>query len=95
MQFIGVRDLRTKSAEIWQRLTKEKELVITSSGKPIAVLSSISEDNLEEALRLLRRVRAMQAAEHLQRQSLQAGLDKLSLDEINREIQKARKGRAK
>ncbi len=47
MKFIAVRDFRTRSSKIWQELAEEKELVITSNGKPIAILSAVSEDNLE------------------------------------------------
>lgn len=43
-------DLRTKSAQIWQELPVEKEMIITKNGKPIAILLSISENDLEQIL---------------------------------------------
>ena len=39
MRFITIRDLRSKSAQIQRELPKEKEMVLTSNGKPIAILS--------------------------------------------------------
>ncbi len=39
MRFISVRDLSIKPKEVWQKV-KEEEMVITSNGKPIALLSA-------------------------------------------------------
>ncbi len=93
MRFISVRDLRGKSAEIWRRLSKEKDIVVTSNGRPIAVLSQVAENNLEESLATLRRARAIQAVEAIQSRSSKIGTDRLTLDEINREIKAVRKNR--
>ena len=95
MQFMAVRDLRSKSAEAWEKLKKERELIITSNGKPIAIMTAVSEENLEESLKLLRRLQAIMAAETLQRKSAEKGLDKLSLKEIDEEIQAVRRKRSK
>lgn len=43
MKFLSVRDLKTKSAKIWQELPNQKEMVITRNGRPIAILASINE----------------------------------------------------
>ena len=93
MKFVTVRDFRGKSGEIWRRLSQEKEIVITLNGRPIAVLSSVSEENLEESLSSLRRARAMAAVEAIQSQSVQRGLDKIPENEINAEIKVVRRKR--
>ncbi|BCV22168.1 hypothetical protein hamaS1_22370 [Moorella sp. Hama-1] len=41
MRFVTLRELRLKSGEIWRQLQKEGEMVITSNGKPVAVLSKL------------------------------------------------------
>lgn len=41
MRFISVRDLNTKPKEIWSRI-KNEEVVMTSNGKPIALLSGVT-----------------------------------------------------
>jgi len=41
MKFVTVRDLRLKAAKVWKQLQKEKEMVITSNGKPIALLMKL------------------------------------------------------
>lgn len=93
MKFLSVRDLRGKSAQVWKELAEEREMVVTSNGRPIAILSSVSESNLEESLSALRRARAVEAVAALQRSSAERGLDRLGLAEINREIKAARKTR--
>ena len=47
--------------------------------------------NREDTLATFRRVRAIQAVDELQKQSVENGLDKMDLEEVNREIQAARK----
>lgn len=91
MKFITVRDLRSRSGQVWTKLAREREVILTSNGKPIAILSAISEDTLEESLVAVRRARAVAAVEKMQRQSVQTGTDKLSARDIAAEIKAVRK----
>ena len=93
MRFISIRDLRSKSAQIRRQLPEEKEMVLTSNGKPIAFLSAVTEDTLEESLIALRRARAIMAVNYMQTQSIKSGADRISLDDINKEISAERKSR--
>ena len=95
MRFVSVRELRERSASIWKALVEEKDMVITSNGKPIALLSATSGESLEESLIALRRARAQAAATAMQQASLKAGSDRMSLDDINAEISAARAERAR
>jgi prevent-host-death family protein len=92
MRFISVRDLNTKPKEIWSRV-KDEEVVITSNGKPIALLSGVTEETLEKTLRAIRRSRALIALEEMQKKSLELGLDKLTTAQIESEIKAVRKSR--
>ncbi len=92
MRFISVRDLNTKPKEIWSKI-KEEEVVITSNGKPIALLSGVTEENLEKTVRAIRRSRALIALEEMQKRSIKLGLDKLTDSQIESEIRAARKSR--
>lgn len=93
MRFITIRDLRSKSAQIQRQLPKEKEMVLTSNGKPIAILSATSGDALEKSLAMARRIRAESAVTSLQKRSLETGSNLFSLSEINAEITAVRKRR--
>ena len=92
MRFISVRDLNTKPKEIWSKI-KDEEVVITSNGKPIALLSGVTEETLEKTVRAIRRSRALIALEEMQKKSLELGLDKLTDSQIESEIQAVRKSR--
>lgn len=95
MQFVSVRELRNHSAAIWKTLAEVQDLVVTSNGKPIALLSATSDETLEESLGAVRRARAQNAVAAMQQASLRAGTDRLSMDEIDAEIQAVRRERRK
>jgi len=93
MKFISVRDLRGKSAEVWKNLPTEREVVVTSNGRPIAILSAVNESNLEESLSAIRQARAVEAVMSLQRRSVARGTDAISMEEIDSEIKAVRQKR--
>jgi len=94
MRFVTVRELRSRSAEVWRRLAEEQEIIVTSNGKPLAILSAVSPDRLEESLSALRRARAMAAVDAMQRQSVAAGRHRMTPPQVRAQIAAARKGRA-
>jgi len=93
MKFISVRDLRGKSAEVWKNLPTEREMIVTSNGRPIAILSAVDESNLEESLSAFRQARAVEAVMSLQRQSIVQGTDRITMEEIDAEIKTVREKR--
>jgi len=95
MKFLSVRDLRGKSAQVWKELPAEREMIITSNGRPIAILAAITESNLEESLTAFRQARAVEAVASLQRRSVEQGTDRVTMDEIDAEIKAVRKKRAR
>ena len=95
MKFISVRDLRSKSAQVWKQLPQEREMIITSNGRPIAIIAAISDSDLEESLSAFRQMRAVEAVASLQRQSVEMGNDKITMDEIDAEVKAVRRKRAR
>ena len=93
MKMVTVRDFRSRSARVWRDLAREHQLVITSNGKPIGILSSTTEETLEQSLSAARRAQALQALTETQLEAVRDGRSKMSLEEINAEIIKARRGR--
>ena len=92
MKFVSVRELTTKPKEIWQKI-KEDDIIITSNGKPIALLSGVTEASLERELRALRRGRALLALEEMQKSAAARGLSKWTEGKIKAEINAVRKSR--
>ena len=90
MKFLSVRDLKTKSAQVWKELPDQKDMVITSNGRPIALLSSITENNLEQVLSAFRQARAIEAVTSIQYESVRKQTDGITLEEIDEEIKAVR-----
>ncbi|MEC4675917.1 MAG: type II toxin-antitoxin system prevent-host-death family antitoxin [Nitrospirota bacterium] len=93
MKFITVRDLRLNPGQVWKAARKEKDLVITANGRPVAILTGVTEDTLEEELEVIQRARALRALDTLHRDSVKKGTHRLTGEEIQREIDSVRKGK--
>ena len=93
MKFITVRDLRTQPGQVWKTLPQEQEIVITNNGKPIALLTPISDTTLEDTLASVRRARAIQAVKTMQADAAKRGVSNMTPEEVEREINEARKAR--
>lgn len=94
MKFVTIRDLRGHSAQVRRWLGEGDDLVLTASGRPIALLTPVSGDSVEESLASVRRARAMAAVERIQARSVAAGLDRMGpaeIDEIIRDVRKKRR----
>jgi antitoxin (DNA-binding transcriptional repressor) of toxin-antitoxin stability system len=93
MKFITVRDFRSRPAQVWKELEKNDEMVLTSNGKPIALMTPITEGNMESTVRSMRKARTLAAVGAMQTRSLRNGNDAMTLHEVNNEIKAARHGR--
>jgi antitoxin (DNA-binding transcriptional repressor) of toxin-antitoxin stability system len=93
MKFLSVRDLKTKSSQVWKDLPNLREMIITRNGRPIAILSSINENNLEITLSAFRRARAMEAVASIQYESVRTETDRITAGEIDDEIRSVRSKR--
>jgi len=90
VKFVSSRDLRINPGAVWGRLREEKDLVITSNGKPVGVLTFADEDSLEDVLTTLRQGRALSATARIRQGAAGQGLDRLSDSDIEAIIQRTR-----
>lgn len=90
MKFVSVRELRNRTSQLWRDLERERDLIVTSHGKPVAILSATDERSLERALADIRRSRARAALAEIHRDAARRGLDRLSMEEIDAEIKATR-----
>jgi prevent-host-death family protein len=91
MKFITVRDLRTTPAQIWKELPEEQEIVITNNGKPIALLTPLSDADIEDTVTAVRRARAATALKKIRDLAIKTGRSRMTMEEIDGEIQEYRK----
>ena len=93
MKFVSIRDLGGAKFEIKKQLEQERELLVMSDGKPVAILVATDENSFEARLKALRQSRANDALTQLQRDAADRKLDRLTLNDINAEIARGRKAR--
>jgi antitoxin (DNA-binding transcriptional repressor) of toxin-antitoxin stability system len=93
MGFVSIRDMRTRPGEVWQQLAEEGDLIVTSSGRPFALMISAEGEDIEQLLMALRRAKAQLAVSRMRSQAAAMGMDRLSTEEIDAEIQQARRER--
>lgn len=93
MEFVTIRDLRLKPGNVWDKLRQQREIILTSNGRPVAVIAGVGENDVEETVAALRRARAQVAVSRLRRAAAERGADKLSATEIEAEITQARRER--
>jgi len=89
MNYIGVSDLK-RSREMWEMLSREKELVLTRDGKPGALIVQITPEGLENAVAAVRRALFSEAVSSVRRRAAEKPP---SPGEIKSEIQASRRAR--
>lgn len=95
MKFVPIRDLRVKPGAVWKLLRQEHDLVLTSNGRPFAVLTGVDGDTLEDTLKALRQARFRRVLADIHRTAIEKGLDKITPDQVNEEIAAYRATRRK
>jgi len=90
---ISINDLKKQTAGQWLKSVDKDDLIVTSQGRPVAVLLPIDANSLEPTLSALRSVRAVQAQIALQQAADANGTSGLSMDDIDAEIKAARQTR--
>ena len=97
MEFVTIRDLRLKPGAVWDKLRQQREIILTSNGRPVAVIAGVGENDVEETVAALRRARAQAAVSRLRRAAAAAAVaneaNKLSAAEIEAEIAQVRRER--
>lgn len=93
MEFVTIRDLRLKPGEVWEKLREQREIILTSNGRPVAVIAGVGENDVEETVVALRRARAQAAVTRLRAAASAGGKARLPAAEINAEIAQTRRAR--
>ena len=91
MNFYGIRDLSNNTKNVMTSVSTNKKVIITDNGKPSAIMLSINESNFETVLSFVQKLEMQLAVSELQKQSLINFPDGLSDEDIQKEIEAARK----
>lgn len=87
MDYMAVSELK-HSKNLWTRLSKDKELVLTKDGKPGALMLGVTPENLETVVRAVRQALFSEAVSNIRRRATEGGVPTEA--EIQAEIEAAR-----
>ncbi len=88
MNFATVRDFRTSTRSVWDKLNESGEIVVTNNGKPIALMLNIADGEFDELSQAIRQAKAMLSINHMR--SIAAERGYMSDEDIEAEIRAAR-----
>jgi len=91
MQMIASRELSSKPGAVLQKVASAGTMVVTRDGRPMAILTPTSPESLVEDLQEIAFSKARRAVRNLRASAAEAGVDSLSPEEIEKEIQAVRK----
>ncbi len=89
---IAINELKSPRL-LKEKLAKKHELLLTSSGKPIAVIVEIKDaDDAEAELKSVKDARSRLALSRIRESAREYGSDRLKLEDVNKIIRKVRAG---
>ena len=89
MQFVSIRDLRSRPRQVWEHLAHD-EVVLTSNGKPMALMTRITDGDPEPMMREIRQARLRLTIRRMQEEAVRSGASEMTPEEIDEEIRAAR-----
>lgn len=93
VKLIAIQDLK-QPRQLKERLRAEKELLLTSDGRPVAVLVNLdASEDPETVIQSIRDSRSRLALSRVREAAARSGSSRMSLAEINRQIAAARRAR--
>jgi len=91
MKTFTIRDFRTRPRAVREALSKESKALLTVSGRPVAVLLPVNAETYDQTLDVVGRAQALQALSQIRQRAAATGRDKISMREIDAEIDAARR----
>jgi antitoxin (DNA-binding transcriptional repressor) of toxin-antitoxin stability system len=93
MRYVPVRELRTAPGRVWECLNDQEHVVLTNNGQPQALMIGVDAASLDETIAAVEQARVARLVAQQQTAAVAAGLDSLSIEEIDAEIAASRKAR--
>ena len=91
MQMIASRELSSKPGAVLQKVASAGTMVVTRDGRPMAILMPTSPESLMEDLQEIAFSKARRAVRNLRAVASEVGIDSLSVEDVEKEIQAVRK----
>ena len=95
MEFLSVREFSAYPRKTKETLKRSGKIILTNNGKPSMLVFDITGRDFEELIDVINRAEAMKLLEEMQLQAVRGGLNVMTMEEINNEINTARKNTSK
>ncbi len=95
LSFINFRTLRNTPSVVWQELSRSEAVAIVANGETRAIMVAVQDGDAEEAVDLVRQLRAQRALSRLRAAAQASGANELTEAEVEAEIEASRKGRTR
>ncbi len=89
MKFVNSREFRLNPTSVWEILQSGEDVVVTMHGKPMGILLGTNEDNFEQIVQEVNLLKTRMSVRTIRKQARAAGLDKLSMEEIDLMVKEA------
>ncbi len=93
MKEVSYRVIRNQPGKFERLLAREGTVILNKNGRPFAIVLDAGADSMESTLRLVTQVRAQMAVATMRSAARERGLDKMSQEEIQAEIDAVRSRR--
>ncbi len=95
LSFINFRTLRNTPSVVWKELSESEAIAIVANGETRAIMVAVEDGDAEEAVDLVRQLRAQRALSRLRAAAQATGASALGDAEIEAEVTAARKARSR
>ncbi len=93
LSFINFRTLRNTPSVVWKELSRSEAVAIVANGETKAIMVAVEDGDAEEAVDLVRQLRAQRALSRLRAAAQASGASEVTETEIDAEVAAARKAR--
>jgi hypothetical protein len=93
MEAIPYRIIRNEPGRFEELLSSEGMLILNKGGRPFAIILDAKSKSIEETLRLVSQVRAQMAVSEMRAMVRERGIDRMTSDQIQAEIDAVRSER--
>jgi hypothetical protein len=94
MKILPYRVLRNEPGKFEETLSREGSVILDKNGEHLALVLDVAKESLESLIKLTSQIRAQLALTEIRESARERGLDKMSPEDIDAEIQAVRSKRA-
>jgi len=94
MKILPFRVIRNEPGKFEETLSREGTVILNKNGQPLALVLDAASESVDSLLRLASQMRAQRAVARMRASARERGLDDLSSEQIQAEIEAVRSARA-